>query len=144
MRQKSTPFTHGRLRKIQPEAQTDGASSDTTLGTRQHWRLVTSRFEYETSIVAGARRLRLEIRSGATILLQIAAQAAQTAGLTREYNYTTADRDASAFINNQLHTPLPPNLYLSPGQTLRIAVTAGQIDDLLLNIVHTVEEWISG
>ena len=135
---------HGRLRHQVGTTTFDGNPADFTLPTHQRWHLYAIRFSYACSAVLGTRRLRIEIRSGATVIQRTEAQLTQIANQTRSYTATPATRDSAAFINNEAQIRLPPNLYLSPGQTVRIAVTAGRLDDSIENPEYTLEDWIDG
>lgn len=138
------PDSHGLLRHQAGTVTFDGDPSDITLSSHQRWRLHAIHFQYECGAVISTRRLRIEIRSGTTTLQRADAQVTQTANQIRQYTACPITLYSTAFIGTHANIPLPDNLLVAPGQTIRIAVTAGRLDDSITNPTYLIEEWIDG
>ncbi len=144
MRYGGIPDSHGILLADTEAGPITPATFDLTLDNHRRARIETVHFTLATSLLGAARRARLEVRSGATILWRIEAQATQAANTTRGYNFAPRTRDATAFTNNQLQTPLPHPALIPPGFTLRIDFTNRTATDELSDVAIISENWIDG
>jgi len=94
--------------------------------------------EYASDGNAGDRQLQIDFRDDADdVIGQIRPGAIQAASLTRYYMFASSLADLSAFRDTDyLMTPLPPTLFLSAGQDIRIrdnnGVSAG--DDMVIQM----------
>lgn len=138
------PNEHGTLQRTEELGPLSPATFDYTPSSRRREKIHSIRFELLTQAGATPRRPRLQILDGATELWRIDCRATQAAFQTRAYNFSPTTRDATAFLANELQTPIPPNFYLAQGFTLRITFTGTAGTDELSNIQIITESWIDG
>lgn len=92
---------------------------------------------FTTSSTVGNRSLALQvINSDSNIILTISASVIQAASLTRLYTGLQGQFREAAFVNDEIHQPIPNDFYLIPGSTIRFYDTAnidGAADDLTIS-----------
>ena len=78
-----------------------------------------------TSTTVGNRLLAFTVTNAdSELMLTLTAAANQAASLTRRYTGLQGQFRETSFVNNEIHQPLPKDLYLKPGTTVRIFDTA--------------------
>lgn len=92
-----------------------------------------------STATVGNRQMALEITDDAAkVVFRSLAGAVQAASLTREYHFSPNAVREAAFVNGQIMVPVPPDLILLPGWTLRFYDTAAidaAADDMTVSIV---------
>lgn len=96
--------------------------------------------ELTTTATAGNRQLCIEIQDAAGDVIAQAARVGtvQTASLTRNYLFAPAAADLLAFRDTDyITTPIPPTLFLSAGQKIRVydkSAVAAAADDMIVQM----------
>jgi len=113
-----------------------------TVPTNTRWRLVAMQLRLVTDATIADRRIRVVLDDGSTEFTVISAGATQSANWARRYNFAPGFPLDTAFIHDQLHCPLPHDLYLYEGYRIRTVTAGRQPGDDYSAPVMLVEEWL--
>jgi hypothetical protein len=98
------------------------------------WEVLSIRIVYVSTATAGNRQMCIEFTDGTSVILRVIVGIVQAASLTRNYNFAKGMNDMTAFRDtDHLMTPLPDDLHLLPGYTVRVydkAAVAASADDM--------------
>lgn len=118
----------------------DNSDKTFTVPTAKEYQILWIWVEYTSTATAGNRQLCIEIQDAAGDVIAQAARVGtvQTASLTRNYLFAPAAADLLAFRDTDyITTPLPPTLFLSAGQKVRVydkAAVAAAADDMVVQM----------
>lgn len=112
-----------------------------TVPANARWRLLSFRAELVADANAANRTVTLSIDDGTTTLLSVTASAAQTAGLTRQYQ-AWANGGAPRLDGTVFYLPIAPCLELMGGFRLQTTTANIQVGDNWAAPQLLVEEWI--
>lgn len=108
------------------------------VGSRQ--RIIAITAKLVTSAAVATRQVVLAVKSGATLLWEIAAGATQLASLTQTYNFGPGAPTQTTVIATTLSTGLPVDFSLGNGFTISSVTTAIDVADQWSAIAVTVED----
>lgn len=97
-----------------------------TVPAGQEWQILWVYVSYVSAANAGNRQLEVQWRNATDVVIgAVVAGAVQAASLTRRYMFAPALADLVGFRDTDyLMTPLPPTLFLSAGEDLRVWTNA--------------------
>lgn len=105
-----------------------------TVPAGEMWKLMYANVKLVTSADVGNRQLRFAVTDpNGNEVGYISAGAVQAASLTRSYGFLQGIYRETAFIDGMIQIPIPIDLYLSAGSTIRFydsAAIAAAADDM--------------
>lgn len=117
----------------------DDSDKSFVVGTGRRQKVYFGQVTLVTSAAAGNRQMALEVQDdSANLVFRSLAGAVQAASLTREYHFAPNPVREAAFVNGQIMVPIPPDLILLPGWTLRLydtAAVAAAADDMTVSFL---------
>lgn len=98
------------------------------------WKVCHAHATLVSSADVGNRQMALEVSDAdGNTIIHLLAGAVQAASLTRHYGFLQGIFRETAFVANELQVPLPIDLYVPPGGSIRIydaAAIAAAADDM--------------
>lgn len=112
----------------------DDSDRSIVVSAERRYKIIYGQILLVTTADVGNRQIALEvIDDSANVIFRSLAGAVQAASLTREYHFAPNPVREAAFVNGQIMVPIPPELIMLPGWTLRLydtAVIAVAADDM--------------
>ncbi len=88
----------------------------------EQWKLNFLHVIYTSDATTGNRQIMLEIiDSDGNVLANHVAGAVQAASLVRHYSFIQGIYRETSFIGDEIQVPIPQDLYLGPGYSLRVS-----------------------
>lgn len=120
----------------------DAAANDSdksyTVPDGEMWKLLYANIKLVTTATVGNRQIRMSVLDAdANEVGYISAGAAQAASLTRNYGFMQGIYRETAFVDGMIQVPIPMDLYLPAGYTVRFydsAAIAAAADDMTVAI----------
>ena len=110
----------------------------------EQWKLSNAHITLVSDATVGNRQIVLEILdTAAAVVFSSAAGAVQAASVTRIYDYMQGITKETAFVGTVIQVPIPFNLYVLSGYTLRVrdsAAISAAGDDL--TVAFQVEKFV--
>lgn len=98
------------------------------------WKLNHAHIDLVTSADVGNRLIQMDVLDeNSNVVTSITAGVVQAAGLTRHYAFFQGIYRETAFVNNEVQVPVPADLYLPAGYTIKfydVAAIAAAADDM--------------
>lgn len=110
-----------------------------TVGTGRTWKLQWISVDLVSTATVGNRQVDIVIGDGTNTILTVNAGAVQAASLTRHYQFYDTAPNETAFVGTNIRNPLPFNMVLLPGWTVRVydsAAVDAAADDMTVNLVY--------
>lgn len=104
------------------------------------WKLNFAHVILVTSADVGNRQIRMSVENeDGDEIIDVTAGTVQAASLTRHYVFLQGIYRETTFIDTELQVPIPQDLYLGPGYTLRFrdaAAIAAAVDDMTVSFQY--------
>lgn len=124
--------------QVQEDLAADDSDKTFTVPSGEQWEILSVQAQLISTTTVGDRQMMVEAQgSGSEILFRSMVGAVQAESLTRRYNFGRDAADQSAFVNDELMTPLP-RLILGPAMVLRIvdiAAVDAAADDMEVRVL---------
>jgi hypothetical protein len=105
--------------------------------SKRTWKINWLHVILVTTATAGNRQVTVEIQDAdSNVLMHLVAGTVQAASLTRHYGYLQGIYRETSFVGDELQVPIPQDLYLAPGYTLRVydsAAVDAAADDMTVS-----------
>lgn len=120
------------------DAVADDSDKPIVVPAGRRYKLLYGMVTLVSTAVVGNRQMALEIiDDSANVVFRSLAGAVQTASLTREYHFAPNPVREAAFVAGQIMVPIPPDLIILPGWTLRLydsAAIDAAADDMTVSM----------
>lgn len=111
-----------------------------TVPAGELWKINNAHVTLVTTATVGNRQIVIEVSdAGGALMGRISAGAVQAASLTRHYSIMQGTYRESAFVNADIQIPMPADLYVKSGCTIRVydsAAVAAAADDMAVRISY--------
>lgn len=116
-----------------------GAQISDTVDSNQIWRIIGGSFTLVTGATAAARQVHLEFVTSGGAQISCLASTTQADSLTRLYSFGAWGVLPVASEDNDILIPIPPNIILTEGDTIRTTLTNGIASDDFSAMTMTFE-----
>ena len=131
---------------IQPGFAYDATLNDSdktfTVPDGEMWRLLYANATFVTTATVGNRQIRMEVSDpSGSPMGYISSGAVQAASLTRHYGFMQGIYRETSFIDGMIQIPIPLDLYLPAGATIRFydsAAVDAAADDLTIAFGYSI------
>ena len=119
------------------DATADDSDKSFTVPDGEMWKIIYANVGLTTSATVGNRQLRLSITDPkGNAAIYISAGSVQAASLTRNYVFLQGIYRETSFVDSMIQVPIPIDMYLPSGSTIRFwesAAIAPTTDDMIVN-----------
>lgn len=111
-----------------------------TVPSGELWKINNAHVSLVTTAAVGNRHMVIEVSDDEGALMgRVSAGAVQAASATRYYSIMQGTYRESAFVNTDIQIPMPADLYVKAGYTIRVydsAAIAAAADDMIVRISY--------